>query len=209
MADDAVIMVPITKGGATIAMNVQELPMEVYRELLIQGAKAVLNRGMSKITVKDLEGEELAKAQAAAMAKAQENLEACKEGKIRFTGGAKAEKVSGKVKTEAMRLARNIVKDELKKAKQKISHYAASDITAAAKALLDENPELMEQAKANLAEREATPVKINLGGLKTDPKKVAAAEKAAAAKKDKAGTVSAKQAGMPAKRKGQPQATAH
>lgn len=202
------INIPIVKGKANLEIDTEGLPIEVYKEALIQGMKVLLNRGMSKITKETYPNEE--ELHTAAMAKAAENLEACKEGKIRFTGSKSSTKVSGAVKTEAMRLARNIVKDEIKKAGGKISHYAASDITAAAKELLDASPELIEQAKTNLEERAATPIKIAVSAIPTDPKKVKAAEeKKAKAKAGKGETLSAKQAGMPAKRKGQAQATAH
>lgn len=204
---DGVLKVIITKAGETLEVDTNAIPPDAYRIIVMEGLKAVLNKGMSKIKTKDLEGEDLEKAKAAALAKAKENLEQVMADKLR-KAGAKGEKVSGKVKTEAMRLARNLVKDGLKAQKLKISHYSASDITEAAKLVLEENPELMEQAKDNLAEREATPVKINLGALKPDPKKVEAAEKAKA-KKAAEKPLSAKQAGMTAKRKGQPQATAH
>lgn len=203
----SVISVPVTKGKAAIEVELDQLPEDVYREMCIQGMKVLLNRGMSKITKETYPDEEELKA--AANAKAAENLEACKEGKIRFTGSAKTKGISGVVKTEAMRLARGIVKDEIKKAGGKISHYSASDITAAAKELLEASPELIEQAKANLAEREKTPVKINISAIPVDPKRVKAAEeKAAKAKAAKAGQLSAKQAGMPAKRKKGQQAEA-
>jgi len=206
----SVVSIPITKGKAPVEVELDSLPEEVYREAMIQGMKVLLNRGMSKITKETYPAEEELKA--AAMAKAAENLEACKEGKIRFTGSKSASKVSGAVKTEAMRLARNIVKDEIKKAGGKISHYAASDITAAAKELLEASPELIEQAKEELEKRAATPVKIAIGAIPTDPKRVKAAEeKKAKAKAAKGETLSAKQAGMPAKRKGgkPAEATAH
>ena len=200
---ETVVSIPLKFNAGNIEVDLKALPDDVYRECMLQGLKVILNRGMSKLK-KDTEG---VKEQVQAIA--QENLDKAKASQIKFTGGAKAEKVSGKVKTEAMRLARGIVKDELKKAGHKVSHYAASDITAAAKALLEENPELLEQAKKNLEEREATPIKVSvLGNLKVDAKRVAKAEADAAAKKAKTG-LSAKQAGMPAKRKGQPQATAH
>ena len=45
-----VISVPITKGKTSIDIDIDQLPDEVYKELIIQGAKVLMNRGMSKIT---------------------------------------------------------------------------------------------------------------------------------------------------------------
>ena len=218
MADEATsettpsttIMVPVTKGKAMIEIDTASLSDEVYREILLQGLKVLVNRGTSKITKTTYPND--AELKTAAMAKAVEQVEAIKAGTIKFTGGKAKSTVSGAVKTEAMRLARNLVKDELKRQGEKISHYKASVITASAKELL-EAPEhaetgakLIEMAKANLEARASSKVSISLAGLKPDPELVEKAE----AKKHK-DQLSAKQAGMVASRaKGKPaQATAH
>lgn len=202
----AVLNIPVTKGKATVEIDTDSIPEEVYKEALIQGLKVLVNRGTSKITATTYpNGDEL---KAAAMAAAATQVEAIREGKIKFSGGAKTAKASGAVMTEARRLARNLVKDEMKRQGIKISHVEASEITKAANALLAEDPTLIETAKANLEERAKVPVKINVSAIPISDKKVKAAE----AKKAK-DQLSAKQAGKVAPRakggKGQPQATAH
>ena len=205
----SVMAIAVTKGKGSVDLDPDTLPIEVYAEALRLGLKELVNRGMSKITVAKLEGEELAKAQAAAMEKASENVEAIKAGKIRYTGQKSATKASGEVMTEARRIAKNIVKDEIKKAGGKISHYDAKEITAAANQLIEADPSIVETAKENLEKRKAAPVKIDIASLvKENPKLVAKAEEAKAAKKANAGTLSAKQAGMVAKRKAQAPSTA-
>ena len=203
------INVPITKGKTTMAVTLADIPDDVYQEALLQGLKVLLNRGASKIT-KELysNAEEL---KAAALAKAQEQLELVKTSKIKFTGGKKKSGATGAVMTEARRLAKALVKDELKRAGIKISHVEASEITKAANLYLESEhgTALVEKAKANLAERE----KVTLGDVfddlyhhQEDPKLVAKAE----AKKAKGGTLSAKQAGKVAKRaKGEAGAAIH
>lgn len=209
---------PITKvKGETIEVNFDELPIEIYREMLRLGAKEYVNKvGMSKIGagLTKLEGTELKKAQDAVVAQAKKNVEAMTTGNgFKYSGESKsATKVSGAVNTEAMRLAKNLVKDAMKKAGLKISHTPASEITAAAKVVLGNMPELITTAEANLAARAATPAKgIDIKSLiHVDPALVAKAEAAKAAKK-KGGTISAKQAGIPTKSKPKSgsQATAH
>lgn len=210
-APSTIITVPVVKGKGTIEIDTSMLPDEVYREALLQGLKVLANRGTSKVTKTTYPKDDELKVKAMEVAEAQKT--AMYEGKIKLTGGAKASgKVTGAEKTEAMRLARNLVKDELKRQKLKISHIAASDITAAAKLVLEEKPELYDMARANLADREKTPVGIDLSAvIKIDPKKKAAAEKKAAeAKAAKAGQLSAKQAGMTVKTKAKGQsATQH
>lgn len=205
----SIVTVPLSKAKvkSSIELETDSLHEDVYREALILGLKVLLTRGTSKLTEISDEAERKAELEKIAA----ENLDKCKEGNIRFTAGkAKGPKVSGAVNTEAMRLARGYVKDGLKSQGLKISHYAASDITAAAKALLEDDSSILEQAKANLEARAATPVKINVSAIPVSETKVKAAEaKKAKSKATTEGGVSAKQAGMPAKRKAQPQQTAH
>jgi hypothetical protein len=204
----SLMQIPVVKGKANVEIETDNLPDEVYQEALRLGLKELVNRGMSKITVAKLEGEKLAEAQAAAMAKAQENVESIKAGKIRFSGQKSSVKASGAVMTEARRIAKNIVKDTLKAAGHKISHYAAKDITAAANALIEAQPEIVKTAEENLKKRAEAPVKIDITSLiKESPKLVAKAE---AEKAEKKAQLSAKQAGMVAKRqKGEARLTSH
>lgn len=57
------------------------------------------------------------------------------------------------MKTEAMRLARNEVKDEIKRQGMKVSHFEASEITRAATELLKQSPSIARQARKNVLER--------------------------------------------------------
>lgn len=200
----AIMQVPCTKSKGTVEIDTEKLPDAVYAEALLQGLKVLINRGMSKVTKETYPQAEEMKTKAQEVA--EKNREDLLAGKVRITGGAKTKGISGAVKTEAMRLARNLVKDEIKKAGGKISHYEASEITKAAKALLEQDTTLLDMAKANLEERAKVPVSINVAGIAISSKKVAAAE----AKKAKAGTLSATQAGLAKPRaKGQQASTQH
>lgn len=194
----AILSVPVTKSKGSVEIDTDTIPEDVYKEALLQGLKVLVNRGASKITKASTKDE--AELKALAQEKAEEQVELIMTSKIKFTGGSKAKKASGAVMTEARRLARNLVKDEMKRQGIKISHVEAKEITAAANALLDEDPSIVEQATANLAEREKTPIKIDVKSMiKTSPKLVAAAE----AKKAK-DQLSAKQAGkVKTRKKGQ------
>lgn len=203
----AVLSVPITKGKASMEIDTEKLPDAVYAEALLQGLKVLANRGMSKITKAELGDDETVKTEA--MVKAAANVEDIMAGKIKFTGQKKAKGASGAAMTEARRLARNLVKDEMKRAGIKISHVEASEITKAANALLDADPALVEQAKANIEAREQVPVKdmIDIKSLiQESPELVAKANARKAKSKE---TLSAKQAGMvKAKAKGKGQSAA-
>ena len=194
----AVLNVAITKAKTTMAVDTDKIPEDVYAEALLLGLKVLLNRGASKVTASTYTNEEERKA--AAFAVAEKQMELVNTSKIKFTGGKKKSGTSGAVMTEARRLAKALVKDEIKRQGGKISHYEASEITKAANAFLEteEGGKLVEQAKANLAEREKVSIgkTIDLGGLIAEsPELVAKAEA-----KKKAKPLSAKQAGMVAKR---------
>jgi hypothetical protein len=204
------VQVALKNAAGTIEVDTARLPDEVYREALMQGLKVIAERGMSKLTKEAYPDETERKA--AIKAKALENVDDMYAGKTKITGAAKVKKASGAVMTEAMRLARNLVKDAMKANKIKISTVKASEITKAAKALLEADASILATAEANLKQREQTPVKIDITKLiHADPELVAKDEaKKAAAKKDK--PLSAKQAGKVAPRakgaKPQPQPTA-
>lgn len=205
----AVIQVPITKAGATIDFDTADLSDEVYAVVVMEGLKTLLNRGASKITKETYPVE--AERKNAALAKAAEQVEKVKAGEVKRGGKAKS-KESAVVMTEARRIARNLVKDAMKEEGIKISHVKASEITAAANELINSDPSILEQAKANLAAAETAPkAKINIKALiKEDPELVKKAE-AKKAKERESKPLSAKQAGKVKPRAGkgaQPQATA-
>lgn len=201
----ATIRVPITKGKGWVEVNTDDpsdggdLPAGVFAEALLQGLKVIFNRGMTKITKEAYPVE--AEMKAAAMDKAAKTLEDVRAGKIRIMG-AKADKVSGAVMTEARRLARNLVKDEMKRQGIKVSYVEASEITKAANALLAAQPDLVEQAKAALAEREKKGEKIkaaiDVASIPISSKKKAAADKKKAEAKEQ---LSAAKAGKTKKSK--------
>ena len=113
--------------------------------------------------------------------------------------------------TEARRLAKALVKDELKRADIKISHVEASEITKAANLYLESEhgSALVEKAKANLAERE----KVSIGDTIDVTKVIAISPELVAkanAKKAKNGTLSKTQAGkVKTKARGDAHATQH
>lgn len=197
-APSTVISFALKNGAGEVEVDTSKLPDAVYREALMQGLKTIAERGMSKLTKEAYPDETERKA--AIKTKAEDNVQDMYDGKVKITGQAKVKKASGAVMTEAMRLARNLVKDAMKANSIKISHVKASEITAAAKALLEQDSSIIATAEANLAAREASPAKIDITKLiKVDPTLVAKAEeKAAKAKADK--PLSAKQAGKVAPR---------
>lgn len=225
----AQLAIPVSKGKGTVTIDTDEISEEVYQAALMEGLKLLVNTGKTiKAAQKGLEGDALAKAQAAALQAAQENADELHKkrpvkdadgnpkmdtngapvyeyaGKVKLPG-RKATKsgVPGTVMTEARRVARNLVKDAIKRNNGKISHYEASEITKAANELIAADPTILAQAEKNLAERaKVDSLAINVVDLiKPSDKLVAAAEaKAAKAKADKP-PLSAAQAGKVAPRK--------
>ena len=203
MAD--LIQIPIAKAGKNVMFEVDpddinNLPAEVFAMVVKEGLKVVLNSRMSKLAAPSkLEGKAAEDNKAAALAKAEENLNDLKAGKLtKKTSAAKAAGVDRAVMTEAMRLAKEVVKNECRKAGIKISHVPASEITAAAKVQVEGNPQYIEDAKANIAARANVLSVVDIKSLvKESPKLVAEAE---ARKADRKSQLSAKQAGKTDKR---------
>ena len=194
--------IPITKAGAVITVDTDsvddggDLTPEVYREALVQGLKVILNRGMAKTTKESFtKGGVVDEAgmKAAAMKIAEDTFKKMRDNSIRFTGTKAKKEITGEVMTEAMKVARGYVKQFLKDEGKKLSHVDAKEITKAAKALLEENPELVQEAKATVEARKAAAttgikgkainVKAIAESVPINEKKKAEAEKEAAAKK--------------------------
>lgn len=161
-APSSVIKFALKNGAGDIEVDTAKLPDEVYKEALLQGLKQIAERNMSKITKAAYPVE--AERKAAIAAKAQANIEDAYAGKTKLTGAGPKTKVAGKVMTEAMRLARALIKDALRQAKIKQSSVGAKELTAAAKQYISEHPDLLATAEANLKAREETP-KLDLSAL--------------------------------------------
>lgn len=193
-----ILQIPVVKAKTTIAVDVDALPAPVFKEVVIQGLKVLVNRGTSKVTGTTYPNPDELKAKA--MEIAQQQVANLMAGKVKATGGKAKEGVSGAVMTEARRIARNLVKEELKRQNEKISQYSAGDITKAANELLAAMPELIEQAQEALEERAKKPLPIKLN-IHADPKKIEQAKK----KTKPDGTISAAQAAQSiARSKGKP-----
>ena len=198
------ILIPITKAGkgVTFAVDsdiVNDLAPEVFAMVVAEGLKNLLNSRMSKLEAPSkLEGAALEDAKAVALDKAAENLELLLAGKLVKKSASKTSTVPKAVMTEAMRLAKEVVKNEIRKAGMKISAVPAKDITAAAKLQVEGNPQYLIDATENIAEREKISSVVDIKTIISEsPKLVAEAEARKAERKSK---VSAKQAGIPAKR---------
>lgn len=220
----AMLKIPVVKGAGSVEVDTDAetgIQEKYYEAALTAGLKVLVNGGASKIvapTNKD-DAAAMATYHAAAMAKAQERVKAMVSGTLNLRGRSAAVKgPSGEVMTEARRLARQAVKDALKAAGQKVTHYSAADITQAANVMLADDspaegepgspdyksagagPALIAMAEAAIAKRKEKPTKVDLSFLKPDAKLVAKAEETKAAKKANAGTLSKTQAGKVAPR---------
>lgn len=185
-----IIKVPIVKAtrkndASWAEVDLEQLPPDVLKEIYLQGCKTLLNRGMSKITGKKDDA-----SVKAVMEIAAKNLEDLYAGKVRMSAGVRT-KITGAVKTEAMRIARQIIKDGLKAEGLKVSHYSAKDISEAATLFLesDDGKEVWEEAKAAVEARtekekkSKDAVKGIVTNLEVNPEMVAKANEAAAKRK--------------------------
>src|SRR5258708_32668 len=101
----------------------------MYEFIFKTGLDTLLNKvGMSKIAtgITKLSGAEADRAKAAVMKQAQENVEAIYAGTLK--GSRAKSKVTGAVNTEAMRLAKAMVKDLLRNNGYKIGAFDAKEL---------------------------------------------------------------------------------
>jgi len=199
--------IPITKAGkgVTIEVDTDALPESMYKRAMEEGLKVLLNSRMSKVTIAKKEGKELEDSHASAMLIAEENLKRLLAGTLEKRGASTAKEagVDRYVMSEARRLAKELVKNEIRRAGHKPSMVEAKDITAAANALLESDPSFIEQAKLNLAERSKVQAQLDISALvQESPRlKAKAAEKKATSK----AILSKTQAGKVAPRKARDQ----
>lgn len=188
--DRRYIDVPISKGKGSIRVYVEDIPETMWIEAATRGLKDMFTTGLTKVTVKGLEGEELEKAQAEAMRIAEANKDKVLAGTFKISGRASSSKVSGKIMTEARRLAKAQVKAEIKLAGFKITHIPAKHITELANEYLasEDGAALIEQARENVEaiDRKASLKKFDVAKVHVDPKLVAADQKRATERKAKA-----------------------
>ncbi len=141
--------------------------MAVYQYIFQVGLETIINKvGMSKIAagLTKLNNEEKAKAIVAVVEQAQKTVQAMYDGDLK---GAKAtSKLTGAVQTEAMRLAKALVKQTLRDNGYKIGAFDAKELTSFAKDVLASNHDLYKTAEENLKARAALPVKgLNVGAM--------------------------------------------
>jgi len=193
--------IPVTKAGPgqTVLIDTDKVDEGIYVKALFEGFKALVNGGASKLTPysKATNDDERAKFRAAAMELAEARVVQMNDGTLKVGRGAsKSDDVPAAVKVEARRIAKELIKDTIKKNGGKVSHYKPSEITAAANDLIADptnGPGFIEMAKENLANRKKSNIAITLPTLKEDPKMVAKAEEAKLQKKAK--TLSVAQSG--------------
>lgn len=188
--------------------------MDIYQYIFQVGLETIINKvGMSKIAagITKATGEDLAKRQDEIKAQAQKTIQAMYDGDLK---GAKAtSKRTGAVQTEAMRLAKALVKDTLRSNGYKISAFDAKELTAFAKEVLAGNQDLYKRAEENLKQRAELPIKgLNINtmlGERTTDETLKAKPKVPPKPRAKGATLSAAQASKVAPRQKPTTATAH
>lgn len=157
------IQVKLTKAkGKFISVNPEDFSDETYQYIFALGLEAAINARMTKVgAVTKLTGKELENAQALAVKIATENLEDLKAGKIKHTRGKSKSTIPAAVMAEARRLAKTALKDAVRAAGLKPSHYDEKAYTAKAKEMIESNPEFLTQATANIEARKTPAFALN------------------------------------------------
>ena len=203
------LQIPIAKGGKGCVFTISDvdewfggLSPETQLDIIARGAKDALNSRMTKPTeglgastqlekAGDTAG--LSKLREAALEQAQKNFDDLTAGKLVKKTAKSSEK--REVITRAVAMAREIVRNEMRKNGIKFSQVKASVVTAAATKLVEADPRYIEQAKAAIEAAKTVEATIDVASLiSVDPELVA---KAAQKNAERKAETSAKQAGMP------------
>jgi uncharacterized protein YneF (UPF0154 family) len=193
----AIIQVPLAKAkGKFIDIDTDKVNADVWAYAVSIGLKSLANRGTAGEKAKGLSDDEYLEIAAKQVADMY-------AGKTRIIGAKRAAKRDGAEMTEAIRIAKETVKQMIRANGEKISHYSASEITKAAKAIVEADPDTyLGAAQENLARAAGAVAKGGkadiLGFIKPSEAKVKAAEAKKAATKTE---VSAAQAGKVVKSK--------
>jgi len=174
---DRIIDVPCVKGKDSFKVNISMFPDVTYDELVYLGVKSLLNRGQSDITTSKFPDEEERVEQAIEIAK--KTLADMYAGKVRRTSGAKSTKGGkGEFAVECRRLATIYVREQLKDEGFRVSLIKTEVINKLRDELIETDPSIMEEAKANVAARKSKKVKkIDLSKVAEDDELVEKAAK--------------------------------
>jgi hypothetical protein len=157
---NGVILKIMVKGGVEVEVDSSKITdMDVYQAIFVEGLKAILSKGaVAKLStgITKKSEKEQGELKKAIHEEALKMVHGLYEGQLKTRGATKR---SGAVQTEAMRLAKALVKDTLRSNGYKISAFDAKTLTAYAKDVLAANSELYKKAEENLAQRAAMPVK--------------------------------------------------
>ena len=178
----AVYQVKVKDTKQTLEVDSGKISDELCAYIFQKGLDAVLGRGRTKLgkpedfrTVEEFE--------TAAVEIAQKQVDDLYEGRTRMVGGAKAAKErKGARHTEALRLAKEDTRSQIRAAGLKISRYSAKQITEAATAMFNADPDkYLAAADSNLAraaQAASIPAKVDIKSIlgAESPAKVRAAE---------------------------------
>lgn len=150
--------IPIAKGGkgAFIEVDPEDInnvDPAIFSMIVQEGLKALLNTRMGKqiLAPTKLEGAEAEANKARALAQAEKNLTDLKAGKLVKREAAKTTGVDRATMTEAVRLAKEVVRNRIRAANMRPSMVPAKTQTEAAKRLVEADPSYLAKARENLA----------------------------------------------------------
>lgn len=146
-------------------VDVEQIPRHTWKGVIDAGLKKVLNDGATKVEKGDLQ-----KAHDIAL----ERLEKMYAGTLKIGGRASGD-LPADVKAEAMKIAKEMIDNQLRALGKNPRHFDAKDKTAKAKELVMRSPQIVEQARRNLEVRKLPDMKIDLTGLNASEAAIAKA----------------------------------
>lgn len=173
------------KAADHIEVELSKVPNDMYELALAQGLKDIINGGATKIKKEDYKTDNEYRAEA--MKTARERLEMVYEGKIKKSRSATAtpefEGYDAPIITEARRIAKEIVKSQIKAMGKSVTRCDPSQITMWANEVLKSHPYLFKKAQENLEARKAPKIEGLKIEVEESPKRIAELAEKKAAKK--------------------------
>lgn len=132
--------------GIELEVDVARLPQNVLDHVVYIGLRNILMDSHAGVTAEKSDNVE-----AESRAVAEKKLEAMYNGEVRTVGT----RTGDAVKSEAIRIASNLIKAQYRKLGKKVSSLDAKALREAAIKLVDSNPGITAQARKNVDEAKA------------------------------------------------------
>jgi len=142
--------------GLELDVDLAKLPEPVREHVIYIGLRNILMDAHAGITA-----DKSTDVEADSLAVSEKKLASMYAGEVRTVGT----RTGDPVKSEAIRIASDIIKVQWKKAGKKLAELDSKVLRDAAVALVDKTPAIADQARANVAANKALDIEVDVSAL--------------------------------------------